>query len=149
MDVKRLDAMTFDQAFDLPEELTEDYCVDPTSPRQQWMAWRVWLPELELAFPGNRQIVMNKALNMIARHRLPPPDWLANEMLVRFPDKERETVISKETLAAALAAAMALESPDTNALLDIEHKFGVSLTHLKRMMKAERDRLNRLDKAIE
>lgn len=146
MDIEQLEAISFNEMAErLPQVVSADGGLDPKSDRVRWIVWRIELPELQRELAGNRRIVVNKALHLLALHGLPPPDWLANEMLVRFPMEERKpAAISPETLAQLKAEAMALDNPDTAALEELAHRFGISLTHTKRLFKAELERLNRV-----
>lgn len=70
---------------------------DPLSPVARWWCEYFWLPLLaEDAKEEARKIpAIWKALRLIALHRLPPPEWLAAEMLTEsFPVVPRKNAAS-------------------------------------------------------
>lgn len=139
-------SLSFDAVLDLPVLHDAAGNIDPCSPLQRWMAWNVWLPELERGMSGNTGIAFNSALRMVAEHDLPMPDWLRTATLQRIPAQERKKLIDRETVAQAMRELMDSDEPD---LFDMELRIGISQSQLRRMRKEELARLARLEKAID
>lgn len=144
MDVEQLEAISFNEMSErLPQVVSADGGLDPKSDRVRWIVWRVELPALQHELTGNRKIVVNKALNLLARHNLPPPDWLAAEMLVRFPTTERINSVGTDKILAIFNAVAKTDKSD--AALDlIAEEHNMSLTKLKRLLKIRGGELERL-----
>lgn len=66
---------------------------DPLSPASRWWCEHFWFPLLaeDAKDKAKRVPAVWKALRLVALHRLPPPEWLASEMLADdFPTLPRK-----------------------------------------------------------